>query len=373
MATASYDILLIYKNKNNVIKEQVVTLMPDLAYVERHNGDLSGNRLAHLDSDFSGYLVYNSWKGEKMFIERIEGGLLVKTGGTGERIMKRASKPVTKSSQGKVMRATMGGDENCITIEYDTYWIECWRIFNETSCTATWIGEGSNTYCSSGGGNEVPIVINAEDPGEYYELTVIADSIRLAERFNCFNSVPTNSSTTYSIKICADIPVNSNPKALLDGNRSPGHTFLELTKTNGTTSVTQTIGFYPESATKAAFQVDVNSMIVDNGVHPYDASLFMTVSAGQFERALVTAKNKSANDYNMTGYNCTAFALDVFNSAREPNNQLFVPNSVPQNTIFSTYGKTPNGLYNKIKGMVSDGFSGASGIAGKGAQSTNCN
>lgn len=236
-------------------------------------------------------------------------------------------------------------------------------------CIDVWFPDPPNPGGGGGGGGG----FNAEDPGELYELTIIAESTDLVKRLQCFNGVPTNSATIYSIKICSDIPVNSNPNALLDANRIPGHTFIELTKTNGTNSVTETFGFYPESATKAAFQLDVNSMVVDNQNHDYDASLFFIINANQFEQAINTAKNKSVNDYNMTGYNCTTFALDVFNSARSSNNQLVVPNTVPQNTVVWTYGKTPNGLYKTIMDMKNSGVSGASIAPGTGAISTKCN
>lgn len=220
----------------------------------------------------------------------------------------------------------------------------------------------------SGGGDDT----NVEDPGEDYELLVTQDPVDLKKRLDCFNNIASNGNTTYSIKICADIPVNGNPKALLNPDREPGHTFLELTKTNGGTSVTETIGFYPEKYKKAAFQLSVSSMVVDNFGHEYDASLLMAVNASQFEQILTTAKEKAVNDYHMTGYNCTTFALDVFNSARASNNQLIVPNTVPPNTVFSSYGKTPNGLYSTIKTMAENNTSGASVAAGTGKASTNC-
>jgi hypothetical protein len=227
--------------------------------------------------------------------------------------------------------------------------------------------------CIGGTTGKTACTFNSEDPGKLYELTIVADPLVLAKRFECFNNVLTNSTTTYSIRICTDIPVNSNPKALLDNDRAPGHAFIELTKTNGSNSVTETIGFYPQSATKAAFQLDVNSMIADNQFHEYDASYFVTINAVQFQQALITAKNSAANDYNMTGYNCTTFALDVFNSTRALNNQLIVPNTIPPNTIFKSYGQTPNGLYQKIKEMTTNNVIGAVVAAGTGAASSKCN
>jgi hypothetical protein len=153
IANASFDVLMIYKNKQGVISQQVVTLIPDKNYLKKHNGDMSGNALAKLDSDFSGFLRYKDWNGEKMFLERIENGLLVKTFGLGQKIIKRTAK-IIRSTQGKVMNPPMGGD-NCETIEGGNYWIEdCDGIYDgDENCHTIYIGDYLELYCIGGGGN----------------------------------------------------------------------------------------------------------------------------------------------------------------------------------------------------------------------------
>ncbi|WP_316794734.1 hypothetical protein [Pedobacter frigoris] len=227
----------------------------------------------------------------------------------------------------------------------------------------------TDPYGPGGSGGSGSGSVNTEDPGEKYELIVASDSIILEDEFECFENVPTNANTVYGIKICADVPVNSNPNALVNTALEPGHTFIELTKTNGSTTVTKTIGFYPEKYKKAALQQTVKGMVVDNEAHAYDASFSMTVDHSQFETILSTAKIKGKKNYDMTDYNCTTFALDVFNSF---GMWVVVADWTGAGTG-KNYRKTPNGLYNAIKFKVQYSVPGASLGSGTGKLSTDCN
>lgn len=234
--------------------------------------------------------------------------------------------------------------------------------------------------CDEGGGGTggglPPVIIedpgsfNQEDPGDYYTLKIIADSIKLANRFECFNNVPDNGSTVYNVKLYTELADKNRPGALLNSSLIPGHTFITMTKTNGAITVSETFGFYPESATKASFQLPVKSMVVDNQDHAYDASLTMTVTANQFTAMMNTAVNKAKNKYDMTEYNCTNFALDVFNQGRSTS--LNVPDNIGIITG-KNYGKTPTGLYEVVKNMQTNGVNGASVSIGIGLKSTKCN
>lgn len=88
-------------------------------------------------------------------------------------------------------------------------------------------------------------------------------AIDLQKYFNCFDRIPDNGAT-YSIKLCADLPDNSNPDIVVVGV-TPGHAFLTITKTNGSQSVTQSFGFYPQSGPLSIFAGAVGSKIVDDG------------------------------------------------------------------------------------------------------------
>lgn len=231
----------------------------------------------------------------------------------------------------------------------------------------------------SGGGSEGSF--DPENPSEddYELLNTRTDSIKIKDRLDCFNNVPTNSNTSYSVKICADIPVNSNPDYYLTVSiqPEPGHVFLELTKTNGANSVTQTIGFYPNSQMKASSQVSVESRMFDNDGHPYDASLLKMLNESQFDLMLDAAKIYSKNDYQMTGFNCTQYALDVFNVAAGTlsvaPSLTYLPLNNGGTPIPFSLGRTPNGVYKKIVDLYNNQGPGASPFSGTGSYSSECN
>ncbi len=281
--------------------------------------------------------------------------------------------------------------QGCSTYYVETGYVGCVGAGNYENCQWYSTGYSSYTICdggntklrrsdedylgdggSSGGGStgSSSNSINAEDPGYAYELTVIADSIKLASRFNCFNSVPDNAATIYKATLYAELADKDRPGALLSTSLTPGHTFVTITKTNGTNTVSETFGFYPKSSMKASIQVPTKSMMVDNQGHDYNASLAITINATQFTSMINTAITKAQRDYNMTGYNCTNYALDVFNQGM--STPLYVPSNIGTLTGFN-YGKTPSGVYETIKNMQATGVAGASIGLGKGISSTLCN
>lgn len=73
---ASFDRLLISKNKfNGDIVHRLVSFVPDIEYLKRHNNDITHNHVTHLDKDFYGYLVYKNWKDDRvLYYLRMENG-----------------------------------------------------------------------------------------------------------------------------------------------------------------------------------------------------------------------------------------------------------------------------------------------------------
>lgn len=118
---------------------------------------------------------------------------------------------------------------------------------------------------------------------------------------------------SFSVKLCTDIPVNSDPLFPVDFSLSPGHTFLTLIKTNGAQNITQSFGFYPDSRWNIA-GFSVTSKIKDNGVqyneHEYNASIVMNnISAAQFNQILSASQTAAQSNYNLQYNNCTNYAL----------------------------------------------------------------
>jgi hypothetical protein len=71
---ATFDRLIIYKNKAGHINQRIVTYIPEKEYLKRQKGDISHNKINRLDKDFQGHLVYKSWDGNILFILKISNG-----------------------------------------------------------------------------------------------------------------------------------------------------------------------------------------------------------------------------------------------------------------------------------------------------------
>ena len=56
--------LLIYKDKNTgKFRQFIVRYIPDITYLNAHNGDISQNKMGSLDKDFSGFIKFSQWDG----------------------------------------------------------------------------------------------------------------------------------------------------------------------------------------------------------------------------------------------------------------------------------------------------------------------
>jgi len=190
-----------------------------------------------------------------------------------------------------------------------------------------------------------------------FDPTMDQEAVNVNQLINCFGSVPDNSSTTYSVKLCADIPVNGKPNILVNLTLSPGHAFIILTKTNGANSVTKCFGFYPQSGPLSLTTFGVPSTVKNDTEHEYNASLTMpNITKGQFD-AMTTEAVVSAGSqtYDINSFNCVDYALGIFNLARS-GNEITVP------TNPTTGGKIPGGLYNTLHTKMNSGSPEAGNI-----------
>ena len=131
----------------------------------------------------------------------------------------------------------------------------------------------------------------------------------------------------------------------------------------------QNFGFYPNSAWKTAGAGNVGSKIVDNAGHEYNARYTISVTPQQLQAALNTLLASSSRDYNISQFNCTDFALAVFNAG---GGNLTIPHySIPGFPNGSTGSNTPQGLYNQLNTMGGNGNSNVQmpGIKGYGGTS----
>lgn len=224
------------------------------------------------------------------------------------------------------------------------------------------------TICPSGGTPTPPNPgetgnggqINSSDPGEYV-VSNTADSIKLSDLLDCFANI-TSMGATYSVTISADLPNNSNPNALVAFGAGiiphSGHAFITMTKTAGGTSISQSFGFYPKSSYTAIFGTPVQRSMVNDGGHAFDASLTVSVTAANFGSVLTAAVTESNQLYDLKDYNCTDYAVKVFNTVMPTTDKLLIPDTMGNSTGLN-YGTTPNGLFKDISTRKQNGATNA--------------
>jgi hypothetical protein len=231
-----------------------------------------------------------------------------------------------------------------------------------------------------GGGGEVDN-FSDEDPKNLIEIESSEDSIDIKKKLDCFKNIPDNSNTNYTAKLCADLPNDNNPNALV-GPDNVGHAFIILTKNNGSNTVSLTFGFYPQQGIKSLLSNSVYSQIQDDGInkHEYNASLFYNLNLTSFEAVINTALLNSNRQYSLSNFNCTDFALSVINAGI--SNKIVVNDWIVNGSYYSSgygylstsnYGTTPSGLYKKINELKNNGNSNASIATSKAPESSVCN
>lgn len=182
-------------------------------------------------------------------------------------------------------------------------------------------------------------------------------AIDINKFLKCFSAVP-DAGAICSIEILTDIAVDNDPSVFLDWQtRSPGHVFLKLNKKNGSQSVQQVFGWYPTPGYKLLLNASpIDGKFVNNAYHEYNASLKMDISPSQLQTAIIEVLYLSGFiRYDIDEYNCTDFAIDVFNKAVSPYDRLEIPKyTIPgSNSAFGS--STPNGLYQQLQSIKSSG------------------
>lgn len=167
-----------------------------------------------------------------------------------------------------------------------------------------------------------------------------------------------------SIELFTDIPVDGKPMVGFDAQTgSPGHTFLQLTKSSNGQRINQNIGFYPASPFKTLLTTaPIDGVFADNQHHEFNASIKMDITAEQLKIVINQIKRIARSPkYDIDDYNCTDFALSVFNSVRGTNILEIPKLDIPE--TMNPYGSnTPQGVYLKLKEMKSKNSTEANNI-----------
>ena len=227
-----------------------------------------------------------------------------------------------------------------------------------TAGGATYYGVANPS--AGGGGGGVVTALMVKVPAEYSNSLPV---INVQSYFNCFTQVP-DLGATYLLQLCTDIPINGDPNESFDlssGGVTVGHSFLVVTKSNTGVSVTQSFGFYP-GETPAFWNPTspVPSAIKDNGGHEINASITIALTAAQFATVQSTAIADAANAYSITNYNCTNYALGVFNSVASPPLtvspfDVYISTGPGTEPIHYSIAQSPEGLYNTLASLQNGG------------------
>jgi hypothetical protein len=224
--------------------------------------------------------------------------------------------------------------------------------------TADGGGGGGGGYSGSGGGGSGTPVIQID-----YDNYAGRESIAVEEYVKCFDAIA-DASAKCSITLYADIPVDSDPNKLFDFRTgSPGHTFIGILKMNsdGTQAVQQFIGFYPKSGWKSGLtDAPVEGKFVDDSGHEFNASYNKSLTPDELRSVLVEILYLKNVRYDIDNYNCTDWALAVFNKA---GYGLDIPLYAVPGTLPSAGTSTPQGVYNKLKEMKKSGAANADQIS----------
>ncbi|MET0636128.1 MAG: hypothetical protein ABWZ25_08860 [Chitinophagaceae bacterium] len=191
-----------------------------------------------------------------------------------------------------------------------------------------------------------PILIDFENQYNNPEIDV-------EKYMKCFSAIP-DAGAKCEIEIFSDLPVDGDPTKLFDWRTgSPGHVFLKVSKSNTGQVATQYIGFYPKTGWKAGLTTGpVDAKVVDNSGHEWNASYKVDVTPEQFKTGVLRVITESKNaKYRIDHYNCTDWALQIFNATVSPSQHLSIPKyPLPGNS--SQYpSNTPQGLFVKLKEM----------------------
>ena len=199
---------------------------------------------------------------------------------------------------------------------------------------------------SGGGGGSTPYngVIRHID----FEELNDQGTIDLKKYLACFDKIADQGSTC-TITLLTDIPEDDNPNSFFNWKTgSPGHTFLQLGKKNGNTSIQQSIGFYPASSWKTLIDLPVEGRFADNGEHEFNASITMDITPANFRSTIERMLYLSTYiKYDIDDYNCTDFALNIFNFKRS-NPLNIIKYNVPGGAT-SSGTSTPQGIYKELK------------------------
>jgi hypothetical protein len=227
-------------------------------------------------------------------------------------------------------------------------------------------GGGTSGYYSpsggGGGGDGTAATVQVD-----FDSPENKPAIDIKKYLDCFGNI-SNTNANCTITIATDIPVDGDPTKFFNWSEgSPGHTYIELFKSDGQGAmVEQNIGFYPSTGWKSVGGGNVSSKLADDANHEYNAKYTITVTPAQFQDALDRMQALSSFDYNIGTFNCTDFALQVFNAA---GGNLSIPLFQIPGFPTASGSNTPEGVYDQLNTMAAAGTAQSPGVTMGGTKS----
>jgi hypothetical protein len=174
-------------------------------------------------------------------------------------------------------------------------------------------------------------------------------AVDLLHILSCFQTI-SDLGATCSIELFTDIPVDGKPDIFFNWDAgSPGHTFIQLKKANLGRSMTINIGLYPVDSWKTIFNTNnIPGKFSDDTQHEYNASVKMDLTFQELSTVIATLKlYATSSKYDIDDFNCTDFAIGIFNSAR-PSNPLIIPKYKIPGGQTANGTSTPQSLYKEL-------------------------
>jgi hypothetical protein len=100
--------LVLYKNNKGTVGKRIITYIPDLEYLEKHNNDISHNQIDKLDADFNGFLRYSTIDGKYLFTLKIKDGKSILKYSPNLNFVPNSTKGTSGKKGGKTMNIPPG-------------------------------------------------------------------------------------------------------------------------------------------------------------------------------------------------------------------------------------------------------------------------
>ncbi len=348
-----YRKLVFIRDTNGNIQVRILEIIPDVLYIQR--------KLKVSTADFTGRVFIYGQDYKLLGGEVLSNGKLI--GKIKPAVSTTTTQSMLKTDMVQVSQECEWNDANYVDAE------GILTVYSEQICS-TYIyddggggGEGGfdgggGDYLGGGGGgggeiSTAPPVVNL--PGEDHT------KVNSKQFMDCFGNIA-NAGASMQVTVYVQEPFPGTSFAV--GPNSVGHVAIGLTKSNGITSVTQVLGFYPDAT--GLSKLNAPSKIVNNGGDlDYNVSITYTVSATQFNQITSYISNPPST-YDLSTFNCTNF---VYSACQAGSITLPDANSVTgfnAATMSLDYSMTPNGLGSSIENLK-----GASNVNTNGGTTPN--